>query len=148
MPTFTYNASGFADFAKDLRSTSPELRKRMRSAIGKAGRAAATKMRAEMPHQHSGGGAGVRFSDSFSSKGAAIVIGGQSAPRSYAFAFGVGNRGPGKYKHPVYGHWSSSPKTVMPISDYVVRGWAELGPVLMAAADAAVQEVVEVMAHG
>ena len=149
MPTFTYDATDFAAFGRALKIQAPELQKRLRSRIGKVGRATATKMRAEMPHQASGGGAGVRFSDSLGAKGAAIIIGGRSAPRSYAFAFGVGDpRGPGHYKHPVWGKWSGSPKTVMPISDYVVRGWAEFGPALMAEADLALQETIEVIAHG
>ena len=117
--------------------------------MGKLGRAAATKMRKEMPHQDSGGGKGVRYSDSVESKGAAIVIGGEKSPQSYAYAFGVGQKGRvGSYKHPVFGKWSGSPKTNMPISDYVWRNWEELEPQLMAAQDAAVQETLDAIVFG
>ena len=123
--------------------------------MGKAGRAYATKMRKEMPHQSSKGGRGVRYSDSVESKGAAIVIGGPETPFSYAYAFGVGQpRTPGHYKHPVGRRadgtikWSGSPKTNMPISDYVWRNWEELGRTLMAEQDAAVQETLEAISFG
>ena len=147
--SFTYDGRDFAAFSKELRAQSPLLAKRMRSRIGKVGRAAATKMRAEVPHPQSGAGKGVRFSDSFSSKGAAIIIGGRNAPQSYAYAFGVGQRGlPGKYKHPVYGKWSGSPKTIMPISDYVVRGWEEVNTTLLLQIEEAVDETIQALAFG
>ena len=155
MPSFTYDARDFAAFGRAMRRQSPLLTKRMRSRMGKLGRATATKMRKEMPHQTSKGGMGVRYSDSVESKGAAIVIGGEEVPLSYAHAFGVGQRGIiGRYKHPVGRRadgtikWSGSPKTIMPISDYVWRNWAELEPALMAAQDAAVQETLDGIVFG
>jgi hypothetical protein len=134
-----------------MRIAAPDLKKHMRSRIGKAGRALATKMRVEMPHKAHAGGIGIRairFSDSLSSKGGAIIIGGHGRPLSYAYAFGVGNRGPGHYKHPVWGKWSKSQKTVMPISDYVWRNWAEGGAALRLEAAAAIQETVDQLAYG
>ena len=145
--SFAFDARDFAAFGKALRVQSPLLAKRMRSRIGKVGRAAATKMRAEVPHPQSGAGKGVRFSDSFSSKGAAIIIGGQHAPQSYAYAFGVGQRGMvGKYKHPVWGKWSGSPNTIMNSSDFVLKGWEELSGGLQIEVEAAVQETIDALA--
>lgn len=136
----------FGRFARDLRATSPLLGKRFRSKIGKVGRAAATKMRAEVPHQDSTGRwgpqKGVRFSDALSSNGGAIVI------DHLAHTFGVGNRGVGKFKHKVYGKWSSSAATIEPTSDFIEKGWAEVGTALEIAADEVLQETVEELARG
>ena len=144
-----YDASDFKKFATALRREQPQLAKRMRSRLGKLGRAAAAKMRQNVPHQDSGAGKGVKFSEALSSGGAAIVIGGSHRPAQYAYAFGVGQAGRlGSYKHPVFGNWSQSPATIEPISDFVVSGWREVGTGLMIAADAAVQETIEELSFG
>ena len=149
MSGISFDGRDYKSFAMALRKQAPELEKRMRKRISTAGRIAAKKMKAQVPHPDSGAQKGVRWSDSLSSKGGAIVIGGNKTPQSYAYAFGVGQPGRiGHYKHPVFGKWSGSEKTVMPISDYVEKGWAEVGTWLMLSAEEAVDETLQELAFG
>jgi hypothetical protein len=156
--TVKFDAHEFNSFSKAMRLAAPDLKKHVRSRIGKAGRALATKMRAEMPHKEHAGGIGIRairFSDAISTKGGAIIVGGHTRPLSYAYAFGVGQKGRiGFYKHPTYGRWpkASGPnkglKNIMPISDYVWRNWEEGKVGLRLEAEAALQETIEQIAYG
>ncbi len=139
----------FVAFSARLRATSPELGRRLQRNLRLAARQIVAKMRSECPHPSSGARRGIRYSTSFSAKGAAIEVGGSSAPQTYAYAFGVGQkRTPGKYKHPVWGKWSSSPNTVMDSSLFVVKAWEEGKRDYREAARAAVIETIDLLAEG
>lgn len=141
MGSMSIKATDFTTFSRALRVAQPKLGKNLRSAIGKVGRRAATTMRAGVPHQESSGDwgtlRGVRFSDAASSKGGAIVI------DHLAYTFGVGQPSrPGRYKHKVWGVWSGSRATIMPVSDFIAVGWAQVGTGLELAADAALDATI------
>lgn len=143
-----FDARDFGSFEKNLRLQAPELQKRLRRNVRAATVIISKKMQADAPHQDSGVRKGIRYSDALSSHGAAIVIGGHGAPRSYAYAFGVGNRGAGKFKHPVFGKWSSSPATIMPTTDFIVRNWEEGKDGARDSVRLAIQETVEALSFG
>lgn len=120
------DAHAFKDFSRGLRIISPTIRKKMMTRIAVVGAAGARKMRADLPHPGSGAEKGVRFSQA--GRGAMIIIGGNSRPQSYAYAFVVGQKGRGNaYKHPVFGNWSASQATIMPSKpDVFLKNWAEV----------------------
>lgn len=139
-----FDASSFSTFARQLRSASPELGRRMRSRMGAAGRAGAAKMRTKIPHPDSGAATAknLSWSDSTASKGGAIVI------KGLAYTFGVGQPSrPGRYKHPVFGNWSSSSRTIMDVTDWIAEGWAEIGTSLELALDEILDETLAELAE-
>lgn len=145
----TFDGHDFYRFSQALRRESPELRRRMNQRLRLATAPIIEKMRREMPHQNSGGQKGIRFSTARAGEGASILIGGRKPPQSYAFAFGIGQKGRlGVYKHPVYGKWSSSPNTIEQTSDYIVRNWVEGMDDLRVAAWKAIDETLDELAFG
>ena len=138
-----YNTEALSQLSAYLRKNSPVIGTELRKAIAVVGRSAATRMRDRVPHQSSTGNwgtsKGVHFSSALAKKGGAIVI------DHLAFTFGVGQppRYVGKFKHKVFGNWSSSPKTVMPVDPFIIEEWAKVDLELIPAADEAIRIALE-----
>ena len=126
MSTSMFDAQEISRCKLRIRAGSAELPKNLRRSLRLATRPIVQQMKATMPHQANASAAkgSIRYSDSLSSLGGAIVIGKKGPPGSWASAF-AGNqvgRG-GTYKHPVFGNWSTSPNTIMKASTYVADAW-------------------------
>jgi hypothetical protein len=145
-----WNAREFRDFARALRTLSPELQRRLRHDLRETSHVITSELKLRLPHQTHAAAAqsGVRYSDALMTRGAAIIIGGTSPPQSWAFAFLYGNRGKGYYKHKVYGRWSSSPNTIMATGSALDETFAKLGPEVVMRVEASIEGILTEVAWG
>ena len=149
MQSVTIRCSGdWKEFSGALRRASPALSERLHRELRVATREIRDEIRAQMPHKNEAPQATKGVRSVASGKGVGVIVGGSSPPKSYAYAFAHGNRGRGRLKHPVFGHWSQSPNTVMqtePVADTAFEAGEAKA---MAAADLALQSVVDELSFG
>lgn len=133
-----YDTNSFKLFAKDLRAQQPLLAKRLTQRLRAALKPVVTAMRAEVQHPQTGDAKNIRSSVS-QANGAVIIIDG------LAQTFGVGNRSGGRYKHKVFGKWSSSEKTVEPISPFIAENWDKFGLRAESETETAIDETIDAL---
>ncbi len=101
-----FNANDFAAASKGLRRAATVLSRRTRVALRATAKPIVDDIRQRMPHKDAKGVA-TSVRASATDKGVMITV------KGYGYAFSQGNRGHQYYKHPVYGRWSKSSKTLM-----------------------------------
>ena len=149
MQTVTVRCSSdWKEFAGALRRASPALSKRLHRELRVATREIRDEIKANMPHRNSEPQATKGVRSVASGKGVGVIVGGSSPPRSYAYAFAHGNRGRGRLKHPVFGHWSQSPNTIQQTTAVADIAFEAGEAKAAAAADIALQSVIDELSFG